>query len=135
MEGWALRQPRFLYAETTPSPQHRPRVGKFGTFYPKAYQTYHKECQEEFASRVRGLESLTGPLGVVVEVLCPRPKTTKLLAPKGDVDNYAKAPLDAATKAGVWLDDSQIEVLGAVKGWASPGSEGSVAMWVYQLKE
>lgn len=135
MKGWAVGPPLFLRVLATPSPQHRPRVGKFGTFYPKAYQTYHKDCQEGFAFQLRDGAPLAGPLGVVVEVLCPRPKTTKMLAPKGDVDNYAKAPLDAATKAGVWLDDSQIEVLGAVKGWAAPGTSGAVSLWVYQLKE
>lgn len=140
MEGWSFWPPLCLDARTTPSPQHRPRVGKFGTFYPKPYQTYHADCQRDFS-----VETLIrqpthplpaeGPLGVVVEVRVARPKTTKLPAPRGDVDNYAKAPLDAATRAGIWKDDSQIECLGCVKRWASEGEPPGVSVWVFSMKE
>lgn len=35
---------------------------------------------------------------------------------KRDIDNYIKAPLDALTHAGVWLDDEQIDKLTITRG-------------------
>lgn len=48
--------------------------------------------------------ALTGRLEVTID-LCPPDKR------KRDIDNYAKAVLDAMTHAGVWGDDSQIDRL------------------------
>jgi len=106
LKGVSVGPLRVFRAVTTPSPQHRPRVTQRGiTFYPKAYQVYHTDCVKQFATQLK--EPIKGPVGVVVETVCARPKTTKLRAPRGDSDNYAKAPLDAATKAGVWGDDAR----------------------------
>ena len=49
-----------------------------------------------------------------------RPKTTKLSAPKPDVDNYAKGVLDVITKDGrFWSDDCQVWDLSVCKAWTS----------------
>lgn len=69
------------------------------------------------------MSPLEGPLTVALVFTVARPKTTKLSAPKPDVDNYAKAILDAMTKAGVWHDDSQVEFLAIKKMW---GEEDSI---------
>lgn len=121
-----------LRAETTPSPQHRPRVARWGTYYPKPYQVYHADCQKQFAEQ-KPKAPLMGTLGCVVETVCKRPKTTKLRAPKGDSDNYAKAPLDAATKAGVWGDDAQVLPLTSTRRWAEPGEEPGVYLHIGEL--
>jgi len=44
---------------------------------------------------------IDGPLAVGVECVCKRPAKPARGYPMGDVDNYAKGILDAATKAGV----------------------------------
>ena len=68
---------------------------------------------------------------VLVVCYAKRPKTSKLAFPKPDVDNYAKSVLDAATDAGVWDDDTQVQSLEVIKDWHNAtdpfeGGEGIV---------
>lgn len=48
-------------------------------------------------------------LRVVIEAVAPDRRSR-------DVDNFFKAPLDALTHAGVWVDDSQIDRLEVIRG-------------------
>jgi Holliday junction resolvase RusA-like endonuclease len=107
----------------TPSSASRPRVGKFGTYYAKAYSIWKAECQRQIAAGASMEPFSTQRLVTYVETVVERPKTTKLEMPKPDVDNLVKGVLDGATQAGVWGDDSQVQVLIAVKRWANPGEE------------
>ncbi|EQB10397.1 hypothetical protein L284_17025 [Novosphingobium lindaniclasticum LE124] len=69
-------------------------------------------------------------MSIVCEVA--KPKTTKLAAPKPDVDNYAKGVLDAITKDGrFWSDDSQVVGLWVSKTW----TEGAPGIHVAISKE
>lgn len=43
---------------------------------------------------------------------------------KPDADNIAKLALDAATRAGVWRDDTQVSQLVVVRWWLPLGSDG-----------
>lgn len=78
-------------------------------------------------------EALQGDLGAVLEVIVQRPKASKFASPRGDVDNYAKAPMDAATKAGVWGDDGQVRFLAVLKRWTMPGEAPGVTLTVGAL--
>ena len=58
---------------------------------------------------------LAGPLAVDIDVRIKRPQKTARAYPPFDLDNYAKGPLDALTKAGVWKDDEQVVQLHVTK--------------------
>lgn len=104
----------------------RPRVGKFGTYYDAKYKAWLAMAPMVIRHRTRGVEPFTGPVSVAIDVVCSRPKTTKLAAPKPDVDNYSKGVLDAITHAGLWTDDSLVVDMRVRKAWARKGEEGFV---------
>lgn len=108
-----------LIVPIAPVPASRPRVGKWGTFYAEPYKTYKKVAGEWFKKNFQG-PMLAGTLNVSIEIVAARPKTTKLDRPKPDVDNYAKATLDAMNKI-VFADDSAVAPLIVDKRWTKPG--------------
>lgn len=54
------------------------------------------------------LASLSAGRWWFIEVVCKRPKKPANVMPIGDVDNYAKAALDAITSADIWADDKLV---------------------------
>lgn len=68
--------------------------------------------------------SLTGDLAVSV-VFYPPTRARR------DLDNYFKALFDAMTRAGVWLDDSQIKKLAAEWGPVTKG--GKVELMICEV--
>lgn len=90
-----------------PVPAARPRVSKWGTYYPKTYANWRKLAE---ASVLPGQLCLAkdAPILVLVESVGKRPATSKRRWPIGDTDNHAKAVLDVITKAeDYWYDDDQ----------------------------
>jgi Holliday junction resolvase RusA-like endonuclease len=115
--------------DAAPAPASR-QVGRQGqVFWSKSSALYLKECQQAIAEQFTG-KPLTGRVAVVLESVIARPTSSKLLEPRGDVDNYAKHPLDAVKKAGVWGDDEQVVALGTTKRWALPGEEPHANLWI-----
>jgi Holliday junction resolvase RusA-like endonuclease len=74
-----------------------------------------------------------GRLGIVVETVIAKPKTTKLEDPNGDSDNYAKGPLDALEKAGVVSNDKKFIPVCATRRFAEPGESPGVHVWIGAL--
>jgi Holliday junction resolvase RusA-like endonuclease len=110
-----------------PMPCPRPRVALRGrvpvAYYPKDYQNWKAQASEFFLDRVENLECITGPVEVSIICAVERPKTTKLIAPRPDVDNYGKSVLDAMTAAGVWNDDTQVLTCTTTKRWTQSGEQ------------
>jgi crossover junction endodeoxyribonuclease RusA len=81
---------------------------------------------EARCSRAISLGPLQGRLRVSIDVHVPdrRPR---------DVDNMLKAPLDALTKAGLWVDDSQIDDLRIVRRGIVHG--GLIVVAVEQIEQ
>ncbi|RDI02932.1 RusA family crossover junction endodeoxyribonuclease [Caldimonas thermodepolymerans] len=96
----------------TPQPTPRPRVAKFGTYYPATYKAYIKELDAMIPPAAVALE---GELLVEVEAVCQPIKKSKFTTPAGDVDNLAKGVLDMLTKKGFYGDDRQIVDLHVTK--------------------
>lgn len=116
-----------------PVPASRPRVTRWGTYHAKPY----KHWLEQAALHLPGLEDLIEPesnLLVIVESICTRAKTSKLVRPKGDTDNYAKGPLDAVTHSGgYWKDDVQVIDLVSRKRFAAKGEQARTIIHIYIL--
>lgn len=109
-----------------PVPASRPRVTRWGTYYSKTYKAY-KAAADKAIPR-SDAPPLDGNLYVRVKFVCPRPKTTKRLNPKGDIDNHMKAIFDAITGTkknpkGYWHDDDQIVAVDATKRFAADDEE------------
>ncbi len=122
-EGWDL------YLALDPVPAARPRVGRYGTYYPKTYARFMKAAEEELYPLAVGREPTNETVYVSVTCVAQKPKSGKLPHPRGDVDNYAKAVLDAITKAQIiWSDDAQVQFLGVSKRYTRGSEEAHVAV-------
>jgi Holliday junction resolvase RusA-like endonuclease len=111
---------RALTIPVTPVPASRPRVSKWGVYYGKTYKNWMAEAAKTIPDADKPMH---GPLRVDMEVVCKRPQKVTRYAPRGDVDNYAKAALDALTKKGYWPDDDDVTELFVEKRYALPGEE------------
>jgi Holliday junction resolvase RusA-like endonuclease len=107
-----------------PMPCPRPRVAlaknrKFAhAYYPAAYKNWKTNVAKAVKAQFKDRHVYDFPVAVDVAFSVKRPKSTKLEAPKPDIDNYLKAILDAMTDAGVWDDDKHVVTVRATKRWA-----------------
>lgn len=112
--------PAVFQLRIEPKPCPRPRVALRGrvpvAYYPADYQKWKEAARGALAFEGPPIE---GPLRVYLSFQVERPKTTKLPAPKPDIDNYVKSMLDAMTAAGVWEDDTQVVQVQAEKMWGA----------------
>lgn len=107
-----------------PVPAARPKVSRFGTYYPKTYRAFRTAMELVVRKLFANRQPMAGPLSVVLSVFVKKPKTSKMVYPIGDVDNYAKAYLDSLN-GHAWHDDRQVISLTVTKqfiegpdGWA-----------------
>jgi len=111
-----------------PVPQPRVRVSTRGGFarayVPSKHPVHDYRTQLAIAARVAGLTATGEPLDVVIDAVFERPKSHLLKSgvkptaprlPRPDVDNVAKAVLDALQD--VMGDDSLVGRLVVEKSW------------------
>ncbi len=109
-----------------PVPAARPRVSRFGTYYPKTYRNWMLDAAKQLSDLPDPtfFWSKSQPLYVEVEAVCKRPAKPTNRYPMGDVDNYAKAIIDAIQKDGrVFADDKQVVWCVATKRYAVGAEE------------
>ena len=99
--------------EAKPVAAARPRVSKFGVYYPKAHTVY-KAMLEKLLPDHLGV-TLDKPVEVRLLFVMDRYKTSDYPTIRVDVDNLAKLPLDCMTKCEFWTDDSLVVALTSLK--------------------
>ena len=117
----------------TPKPQGRPRffrnkAGYMGTYSPKSdwFNIVYAETLKQKQFLENSSEKLKGALSVELYFYLPIPKSTSkkqrekmfYVTKKPDIDNLAKAVLDAINYTNLWEDDSNIASLKAVKAYS-----------------
>lgn len=120
-----------------PKAQPRPRVrGRGRGVYDPGTANEWKKLVRLAGRSCRPKVALEGPVAVAIKFLLPRPKRLYRKADshgelpcnvKPDIDNLAKAVLDALTDDGWWWDDAQIDELHCQKWYhAKAGRPGAV---------
>jgi Holliday junction resolvase RusA-like endonuclease len=116
-----------LYLPISPVPAARPRVGRYGTYYPPKYKQWKTMAEAMLLDLETSVAVVTIPVFVATHVVAPRPKNPANDYPSPDLDNYIKAAWDAITSAGlIWQDDKQIVAMYGTKRWADAGEEPHV---------
>lgn len=124
-----------FHLATEPVPASRPNVTRWGVYYGKNYNKF-RTAAVPLANGYEGPALPEGPLVVMLEHVVTKPRTSRKLWPRGDVDNFDKGPLDAFTKSEkFWTDDDQVVGLIAFKRFAEVDeTPGVYASW-FQLTE
>tara|TARA_R110000824_G_scaffold283522_1_gene471895 strand:+ start:2284 stop:2745 length:462 start_codon:yes stop_codon:yes gene_type:complete len=124
-----------------PVPAPRPRVTKWGTYYPKTYKTFLADCVTLLAALHKG-HSIIEPASVEIDFYIKRPqRLMRKTDPPGrvihdrkpDIDNLTKSVLDALTKSGIVLDDSRIAQLTARKFYSEKGIRPRIEIIIQTL--
>ena len=108
-------EPLTIFFPGTPTTASRPRVTRQGwAYYEKSYKEWMKAAHAVL--KKMPCAHFPGPVSVLIGIAVKRPKKPTNPFPRGDVDNFAKGPLDALTKAEVWPDDNVVVKL-TVRKW------------------
>ena len=114
-----------IFIPTKPTPASRPRISRYGNYYPKGYTEFRREIYmflKTLQSTLKATDNV--PFRVELEFICKKPKKPSNSYPRGDVDNYVKAYLDSLTYAQLfWADDIQVTELVATKRYQEEGEE------------
>ena len=111
-----------LRVKTKPIAASRPRVPRYGKpYFAKTYKAWRDIAHKLVPSSTLGLAR---PVKVSVIFAIPRAKTSKLIVPQGDGDNFEKAIYDLLVRKGYLADDKWITTGTWRKRFLPFGAEG-----------
>lgn len=130
---------KWFSIEVEPVPASRPRVSKWGTYYPKKHTAY-AETLKTILDNVPPMEH-RGPIEVSMMFVMPRYKTSDSPVHRADIDNLTKLPLDCLTsskdgdKPRFWDDDCLVSVMKSYKRFAREDEEPHTRVKIKPITE
>ena len=110
-----------LVFDIAPLPKERPRFstrgGQVRTYTPSKTVAFESFIARSAKAQLLKLKPITGLISASLFFEFKRPKRTKLLTPKKDIDNLCKSVLDALNGV-LFVDDTQVVDLLANKKWS-----------------
>ena len=130
----------FMVTEHAPQAKQRPRMTRGGHVYTPA-ETRRAElfiklhAEAEYALKM-GRSPYPGPVHLYLDIVIPRPRTSKRPYPdvKPDLDNYQKLVCDALNEV-VWRDDCQVTNAAVAKRYAKPGEKTGFRILVKAVED
>lgn len=132
----------FVTGDPKPQPRARAAVrgGHARMYNPSTADAWKAAVRVAAAEAGLMAAAIEGPIKLELQFQFCRPAShstkagIKPTAPqyhtqRPDLDNLAKAVMDALTDVGVWVDDDQVFDLRAVKGWEPQTSGCWVTIW------
>ena len=127
-------KPISFFIPTKPCPASRPRVTSYGTYFTKNYNDFRLDSKKFLKTIAYKYPPSKGTFSVDLEFICYRPKNPTNTYAIGDIDNFAKAPLDAITQSKmVWEDDVQITELTCSKRYQNKDEPFGIKVIIRQL--
>ena len=123
-----------ILVNVKPVPAARPRVTRWGTYFPKTYTDFRNECYHSLLKLSKQYPANDSAYIVDVEFICKRPKNPSNAYPVGDVDNYLKGILDALVHCKLFFnDDIQIIKLTGTKRYQKSKEEFGMRISISEL--
>ena len=125
-----------LFIPVKPTPASRPRISRYGNYYPKSYTDYRKATYQYLKKLKDKYSVMDGTYQVYLEFICYRPKKPSNSYPRGDCDNHQKAILDSITYAQIfWKDDDVITKITAEKRYQKEDEQVGTIISVMRIGE
>ena len=114
-----------LYIPLIPVPGSPVRVGKWGSYHLKRYAGWITRADDVLGTLTPPVLPTSDPVFCGVYTVAKRTSAGEQKPlPRGDVDNFAKAVLDAITRSDlIWEDDHQVQACVTGKRFAEIGEE------------
>jgi Holliday junction resolvase RusA-like endonuclease len=125
-----------IFVPVKPVPAARPRVTRWGTYFPKTYTDFRNECYHVLSKLSKQYPCNDSACTINIDFICKRPKNPSNAYPVGDLDNYEKGILDALVHCGLFLrDDIQIIKLSSTKRYQKSKEEFGMMITVTELSD
>jgi Holliday junction resolvase RusA-like endonuclease len=120
--------------EGKPVPASRPKVARFGVYYPKSHTQREQYLNSVLPTFLGNQSALDEPVEVRILSVIPPYKTSDYPTARCDVDNLSKLPMDCMTKASFWTDDSLVVALTSLKRFARPGEDPHTKIRIIKIE-
>lgn len=125
-----------FFVPVRPVPAARPRISKYGSYYPETYKTFRAEAYRYLKTiSAKYPPCPDSTFSIEIEFVCEKPKKPSNSYPRGDVDNYLKGIIDSLVYCKMFFDDDiQITRMTGIKRYQEKDEDYGMNIIVRKYK-